>query len=238
MEILETITWDKLQNGLIPAIVQDFQTHEVLMLAFMNKDALKLSLQTGYAHYFSRTKNRLWKKGEQSGHTQEIIECYLDCDKDTILLKVKQKGVACHSGNQTCFFNQLALDSKTNSITQKSPQTLDSSRIYGAIDSLYHTLLERKNADSTTSYTASLYHKGENTIAKKIIEEAAELGFAIKDNDSKEIIYEAADLLYHSLVGLVYRDLNPDLVKQEIARRFGLSGIDEKKARKDNDANL
>ena len=123
MNILETIAWDKLQNGLIPAITQDYLTNEVLMLAFMNKEALKLSLQSGYAHYFSRTKNRLWKKGEQSGHTQEIIECYLDCDKDTLLLKVKQEGVACHTGNQTCFFNQISLDT----ITQKSQNTSSNS---------------------------------------------------------------------------------------------------------------
>lgn len=227
MNILETIAWDKLQNGLIPAITQDYLTNEVLMLAFMNKEALKLSLQSGYAHYFSRTKNRLWKKGEQSGHTQEIIECYLDCDKDTLLLKVKQEGVACHTGNQTCFFNQISLDT----ITQKSQNTIDTSKLYGAVDTLYHTLLERKNANPNTSYTASLFHKGENTIAKKIVEEAAELGFAIKDKESKDIIYEAADLLYHSLVGLAYRDLSPDLVKQEIIRRFGLSGIEEKNSR-------
>lgn len=228
MQILEQIAWDKLQNGLIPAIAQDYQTNEVLMLAFMDKEALKVSLQTGYAHYFSRTKNRLWKKGEQSGHTQEIIEFLLDCDKDTLLLKVKQKGVACHTGNQTCFFNKLTKDS----IDTDSSNTLDTSAIYGVVDTLYHTLLERKNANPDTSYTASLYHKGENTIAKKIVEEAAELGFAIKDKNSKEIIYEAADLLYHSLVGLAFSNINQDLVKQEIARRFGLSGIDEKNSRK------
>ena len=227
MNILETIAWDRLQNGLIPAITQDYLTNEVLMLAFMNKEALELSLQSGYAHYFSRTKNRLWKKGEQSGHTQKIIECYLDCDKDTLLLKVKQEGVACHTGNQTCFFNQISLDT----ITQKSQNTIDTSKLYGAVDTLYHTLLERKNANPNTSYTASLFNKGENTIAKKIVEEAAELGFAIKDKESKDIIYEAADLLYHSLVGLAYRDLSPDLVKQEIIRRFGLSGIEEKNSR-------
>lgn len=228
MQILEQIAWDKLQNGLIPAIAQDYQTNEVLMLAFMDKEALKVSLQTGYAHYFSRTKNRLWKKGEQSGHTQEIIEFLLDCDKDTLLLKVKQKGVACHTGNQTCFFNKLTKDS----LSTDSSNTLDTSTIYGVVDTLYHTLLERKNANPDTSYTASLYHKGENTIAKKIVEEAAELGFAIKDKNSKEIIYEAADLLYHSLVGLAFSNINPDLIKQEIARRFGLSGIDEKNSRK------
>ncbi|OCR20309.1 bifunctional phosphoribosyl-AMP cyclohydrolase/phosphoribosyl-ATP pyrophosphatase [Helicobacter pullorum] len=228
MQILEQIAWDKLQNGLIPAIAQDYQTNEVLMLAFMDKEALKVSLQTGYAHYFSRTKNRLWKKGEQSGHTQEIIEFLLDCDKDTLLLKVKQKGVACHTGNQTCFFNKLTKDS----LNIDSSNTLDTSVIYGVVDTLYHTLIERKNANPDTSYTASLYHKGENTIAKKIVEEAAELGFAIKDKNSKEIIYEAADLLYHSLVGLAFSNINPDLIKQEIARRFGLSGIDEKNSRK------
>ena len=101
------------------------------------------------------------------------------------------------------------------------------------MDTLYHTLLERKGADPKTSYTAKLYHKGENTIAKKIVEEAAELGFAIKDRDSKEIIYEAADLLYHALVGLSYRDVSPDLVRQEIVRRFGLSGIAEKESREE-----
>ncbi|WP_299548427.1 bifunctional phosphoribosyl-AMP cyclohydrolase/phosphoribosyl-ATP diphosphatase HisIE [uncultured Helicobacter sp.] len=230
--ILEQILWEKC-GGLIPAIVQDHKTKEVLMLGFMNKEALELSLKTGFVHYFSRSKERIWKKGEQSGHTQKILSVALDCDKDSILIGIEQQGVACHTGKKSCFFNIINL--KENKIDSNMESKIDSnvSAIYGAVDTLYHTLLERKGADPKTSYTAKLYHKGENTIAKKIVEEAAELGFAIKDNAREEIIYEAADLLYHSLVGLAYKELSPDLVKQEILRRFGLSGIDEKNAREE-----
>lgn len=228
--ILKQIAWEKL-NGLIPVIAQDYKTQEVLMLAFMNQEALSLSLQSGFAHYFSRSKQRIWKKGEQSGHTQKIHKILLDCDKDSLLLKVEQKGMACHTGAKSCFFHCI---NQENIIEDSaSASKTDMSAVYGVIDTLYHTLQMRKNADSKTSYTASLYAKGENTIAKKIVEEAAELGFAIKDKDSKEIIYEAADLLYHALVGLSFREISPDLVKQEIARRFGLSGIEEKNSRKE-----
>lgn len=227
--ILKQIAWEKL-NGLIPAIAQDYKTQEVLMLAFMNQEALSLSLQSGFAHYFSRSKQRIWKKGEQSGHTQKIHQVLLDCDQDSLLLKVEQKGVACHTGAKSCFFNHI---NQENIIGDSTLPKTDMSAVYGVVDTLYHTLQTRKGADSKTSYTASLYAKGENTIAKKIVEEAAELGFAIKDKDSKEIIYEAADLLYHALVGLSFRGISPDLVKQEIVRRFGLSGIEEKNSRKD-----
>ncbi|WP_297811092.1 bifunctional phosphoribosyl-AMP cyclohydrolase/phosphoribosyl-ATP diphosphatase HisIE [uncultured Helicobacter sp.] len=227
--ILKQIAWEKL-NGLVPVIAQDFKTQEVLMLAFMNQEALELSLQSGFAHYFSRSKQRIWKKGEQSGHTQKICEILLDCDKDSLLLKVEQKGVACHSGAKSCFFHLI----NQEGILEDTLESKDMSEVYGVIDSLYHTLQERKGADSQTSYTALLYSRGENTIAKKIVEEAAELGFAIKDKDSKEIIYEAADLLYHSLVGLSFCNIAPDLVKQEIMRRFGLSGITEKESRQEN----
>lgn len=233
-EILKSIAWEKL-NGLIPVVVQDYQTQAVLMLAFMNKEALELSLQSGFAHYFSRSKGRIWKKGEQSGHTQKIHEVLLDCDKDSLLLKVEQKGVACHSGAMSCFFNAITAQ---GIVADLSLLQKDMSAVYGAVDSLYHILQERKGADCKTSYTASLYSKGENTIAKKIVEEAAELGFAIKDKDSKEIIYEAADLLYHALVGLSFRDISPDLVRQELARRFGLSGIEEKNSRNRNEGLL
>ena len=229
-EILEQIAWEKL-GGLIPAIAQDYKTKEVLMLGFMNQEALKLSLQSGFVHYFSRSKERIWKKGEQSGHTQKIHALTLDCDKDSLLIAVEQKGVACHTSAKSCFYHTISLTDST--IQESCDSALNTQAIYGAVDTLYHTLLERKGADPKTSYTAKLYHKGENTIAKKIVEEAAELGFAIKDKDYKEIIYEAADLLYHALVGLSFRDISPDLVKQEIVRRFGLSGIAEKESRKD-----
>lgn len=226
--ILEQILWDKC-GGLIPAIAQDYKTKEVLMLGFMDKEALELSLKTGFAHYYSRSKKRIWKKGEQSGHTQKILSAALDCDRDSILMEVEQQGVACHKGVKSCFFQSIDLNNLT--IESKIESKINTSAIYGAIDVLYHILLERKNADSQTSYTAQLYQKGENAIAKKIVEEAAEFGFALKDDQAQEIIYEAADLLYHSLVGLAYKDISPDLVRQEIMRRFGLSGIDEKNAR-------
>lgn len=231
-EILEQILWDKC-GGLIPAIAQDHKTQEVLMLGFMDKEALELSLKSGFVHYYSRSKRRIWKKGEQSGHTQKIISLALDCDKDSILISVEQQGVACHTGEKSCFFNIINTKEGKLDSNMESKINFNASAVYGVVDVLYHTLLERKGADPKTSYTAKLYCKGENTIAKKIVEEAAELGFAIKDDTREEIIYEAADLLYHSLVGLAYKDISPDLVKQEILRRFGLSGIDEKNARVD-----
>lgn len=226
-EIIKQIAWDKL-GGLIPAIAQDYKDHAVLMLGFMDKEALRLSLESGFVHYFSRSKGRIWKKGEQSGHMQKIHSIALDCDKDSLLIQVEQIGVVCHTGAKTCFFNTINKDFKLQGALKPSVNT---DVIYGAVDVLYHTLQERKSADSTSSYTAQLYQKGENTIAKKIVEEAAELGFAMKDKKRDAIIYEAADLLYHALVGLAYCDIAPDLIRQEIARRFGLSGIDEKNAR-------
>jgi phosphoribosyl-ATP pyrophosphohydrolase/phosphoribosyl-AMP cyclohydrolase len=211
-------------GGLVPVIVQDVDTNEVLMLAYMNKEALELTQETGYAHYFSRSRNKLWKKGESSGNTQEVKEILVDCDNDTILLKVKQNGPACHTGRKSCFFTNL----QTGEITIDKEEEIE----YNFIDKLYHTLLERKNADPNTSYVASLYHKGENSILKKVAEEAAELCFAVKDNDRHEIIYEAADLAFHTLVALAYRNIHPEAVLEELKRREGVSGIEEKKNRK------
>ena len=217
------IDWSK--NPTIPAIAQDSQTLEVLMLAYMNEEAYNLTLQTGYAHYFSRSRQRLWKKGETSGHTQKVLDMLIDCDGDTILLKIEQKGVACHTGRKSCFFTSVTQD-KVISQPQK-----DASQIYGAVDTLYHTILERKNSSSGKSWTKKLLDDKE-LLLSKITEEADELAVAIDRESDEQVIYEAADLLYHSLVGLGYRDISPDRVKQEIARRFGTSGIVEKESRK------
>lgn len=217
-----SIQWSKL-GGLIPAITQDYFSGEVLMQAYMNEDALSLTLQTKIAHYFSRSKNRIWKKGEESGNIQEVYTLALDCDKDSVLLGVKQHGVACHTGKRSCFFNIILENNKDLSFKDNT------------ILELYQTLLERKQtANTDKSYTAQLLNKGETTIAKKIVEEAAELGFAIKDKDTKEIVYEAADLLYHALVGLVASNVEPTLVCKEIKRRFNKSGIEEKLSRNTN----
>jgi len=219
---VEKIDFSK-NNGLIPVVVQDFDTNEVLMLAYMNEEALKKTLDTGYAHYFSRSRNKLWKKGESSGNTQEIKDIFIDCDNDTILLKVNQTGPACHTGRKSCFFTNL----KTNEITMDKEEEIE----YNFIDKLYHTLLDRKNANPETSYVSSLYHKGENSLLKKIAEEAAEFCFAVKDNDKKEIIYEAADLAFHTLIALALKNIHPEAVLEELKRREGLSGIEEKKNR-------
>ncbi len=225
--MIEKIDFEK-QGGMVPVITQDNETNEVLMLAYMNKEALELTLSTNFAHYFSRSRQRIWKKGESSDHTQEVVSISLDCDNDTILLKVKQKGVACHTGRKSCFFTDL----KTGDIT--SDVEVDTSAAYGVIDTLYHTLLEKKNDDPKKSYTSKLLNGKQNSMLKKIVEEAGEFSFAVKDDNEEEIIYEAADLMYHCLVAMASKNISPDRVKQELARRFGMSGIEEKNSRKED----
>ncbi len=212
-------------KGLLPAIAQDANTKEVLMLGFVDEEAVNLSLTTGYAHYYSRSKQRIWKKGEESGHLQKIADVLTDCDNDTVLYIVEQIGVACHTGARSCFFKSI----KTNERVLESE--IDTTQIYGAIDTLFHEIESKKFGDPANSYTAKLFSKGENTIYKKIAEEAAELCFAVKDKNKNEIIYEAADLVYHALVGLSFSGVSPELVKTEIRRRFGVSGIVEKSSR-------
>lgn len=219
------IDWDK--NPLIPAIAQDSETLEVLMLAYMNQEAYTLTLESGYAHYFSRSKQRIWKKGESSHHTQEVKEMLLDCDGDTIILKIHQNGVACHTGTKSCFFTSVTQQKR---ILEKE---VDTDALYGVVDTLYHTILERKNApEERKSWTKKLLND-KVLMLSKIKEEADEVCVAIDQESDEQVIYESADLLYHTLVGLGYREISPDRVKQELARRFGLSGIVEKESRKE-----
>lgn len=227
MSMIDKIDWEKM-NNLIPVVTQEVNTNEVLMLAYMNKEALELTLKTKVAHYFSRSKQRIWKKGESSGHIQNVHEILLDCDNDTVLLKVEQIGVACHTGRKTCFFTNLETNEEITKVE------VDTTSAYGIIDTLYHTICERKNANPKESYTSKLLNGKENSMLKKIVEEAGELTFAVKDNDEEEIVYEAADLVYHCLVAMASKNISPDRVKQELARRFGLSGIEEKNSRKED----
>ncbi len=213
------------QGGLVPVVVQEAKTNEVLMLAYMDEEAYNLTLQTGFAHYFSRSKQRIWKKGESSGHTQKIVDILVDCDNDTVLLIVEQEGMACHTGRKSCFFTSVTNEKVVSDVQ------VDTSAAYGVIDTLYHIILERKNDDPSKSYTAKLLQGKENSMLKKIVEESGEFTFAVKDNDEEEIIYEAADLVYHMLVALASKNVSPDRVKQELGRRFGMSGIEEKNSR-------
>lgn len=222
------INWEK--NPLIPVIVQNIKDSKVLMLAYANKESFELSLKNGLAYYFSRSKKRIWKKGEESGNFQIIKKVYIDCDRDTILFIVEQNGVACHTGNLSCFFQEIKQENikKLDSLNNVN---LAKNLPYSAIDKLYHILQDRKSQSDDSSYTAFLYQKGENGIGKKIAEEAAEFAFSLKDNNENEIIHECADLIYHILVGLSYRDISPDRVMQELENRFGLSGLEEKRNR-------
>ena len=238
--VAKSIDWQKV-GGLLPVVVCDHATNEVLMLAYMNEEALSLTLSSRYAHYFSRTKNRIWKKGEESGNTQEIKAAFLDCDNDTLLLKVVQNGgAACHTGARSCFFNEINLENLEIS-DQKSEVKKPR---YGVIDELYHVIEDRKlNADPQSSYVASLFKKGENQILKKVGEEAGEFIMAAKDlsfakqtkqdvqKAKDDLIYEAADLCFHALVALSSHNIHPDAVKNELAKRFGMSGIEEKRSR-------
>ena len=217
------INWQK--TPLIPAIAQDFETNQVLMLAYMNEEAYNLTLKTGYAHYYSRSRQRLWKKGESSNHTQEIKDILLDCDADTIVLKIKQNGVACHTGTKSCFFTSVLQNRRV------LEQEIETDSIYGVVDTLYHTILERKSStDTKKSWTKKLLDN-RDLMLSKIKEEADEVCVAIESESDEQVIYESADLLYHTLVGLGYRDITPDRVRQELARRFGTSGIEEKEGR-------
>jgi phosphoribosyl-ATP pyrophosphohydrolase/phosphoribosyl-AMP cyclohydrolase len=220
--MLDSINWEKV-NGLLPVIAQEQKSGIVLMLAYMNKEALELTIKTKLAHYYSRTKKRLWKKGEESGHIQKIEDMFLDCDNDTLLIKVMQVAdTACHTGEKSCFFTNLISGEKVSFSNNN------------VLEKLYSIIKSKIEEDPNISYTAKLFNKGENEIVKKVIEEAGEFCFSIKDNDRDNIIYELADLTYHLLVALAYRDIKPDEIKIELKRRFGTSGIDEKNSRKNS----
>ena len=217
------IDWNK--TPLIPAIAQDHENNEILMLAYMNEEAYTLTLSTGYAHYFSRSKQRIWKKGESSKHTQEVKDMLLDCDGDTLILKIHQNGVACHTGTKSCFFTSVMQEKRV------LEQEINTEALYGVVDTLYHTILERKNASKEEKSWTKKLLDDKALMLSKIREETDEVCVAIDEESDEQVIYESADLLYHTLVGLGYRNISPDRVKQELASRFGMSGIREKEGR-------
>lgn len=183
------------EKGLIPVIVQDFQTKDVLMLAYMNEEAISETIETGYATYFSRKRQQLWKKGETSGHYQFVKSIAYDCDQDSILLQVEQIGVACHIGKWSCFNDQIDL---TNRLRNRSENELNE-----MITDLYNTVLNRKENPKVGSYTNYLFEKGIDKILKKIGEEASEVIIGAKNEGNEELIFEICDLVYHLTVLMV-----------------------------------
>jgi phosphoribosyl-ATP pyrophosphohydrolase/phosphoribosyl-AMP cyclohydrolase len=189
------------EHGLVPAIVQDAHTREVLTLAYMNAESLARTLETGETWFWSRSRNELWHKGATSGNTQHVVSIASDCDDDAIVVLVDPAGPACHTGARSCFDLDIEHDRD------------------GLLHELYDLIESRKHERPAGSYTTYLFDKGLDKILKKLGEESAETIIAAKNEDPKQLVAEVADLLYHLLVLLVARDVNLDDVRDELARR-------------------
>ena len=199
---LKWMDFKKNSDGMVPVVVQDYRTDEVLMLAYMNEEAFDTTVNTGRMTYFSRSRNELWTKGMTSGHIQYVKSLTADCDFDTILAKVSQVGVACHTGNPTCFFNEIV----KKEYVEKNPLKV--------LEDVYGIILDRKANPKEGSYTNYLFDKGIDKILKKVGEEATEIVIAAKNPEPEEIKYEISDFLYHMMVlmaekGVTWEDITP-----------------------------
>lgn len=219
MNIGSIMDLDKLKfnnEGLIPVIVQNIEDGQVLMFAYGNRQSIDLTIETKQAHYWSRSRNKIWMKGEESGNTQELIDIYYDCDSDVLLYLVKQTGVACHTKNKTCFYRKLDGAEKSSPIFNSRSM----------INDVYEVIEDRKNNIKEGSYVSGLFNKGIDKILKKIGEEAGETVIAAKNRDKDELIYEITDLWFHSLIAMSYFDIKPDEIDRELKKRFGKSKKD------------
>ena len=240
---IKAVKFDK--EGLVPAIAQDAATGAVLMQAYMNAEALEKTLATGQAHYWSRSRKKLWRKGEESGHTQSVAKAFYDCDGDSILLQVVQTGPACHTGNQTCFFNEMKVNrqstdgDKSVSASGKrrfwaeeaycdvrdeaeNPSFRGDHALFAPSAVLYDiaaTIKDRKANPQAGSYTNYLFDKGVDKICKKVGEEASETIIAAKNKDNVEMANEISDLLFHLLVLCENQGLEIDGVFKVLAER-------------------
>ena len=221
---LEEIDFKYNQQGLMPAIVQDYQTKDVLMVAYVNQETLKLSLEKGETVFYSRSRQEIWHKGETSGNTQEIKEIYYDCDQDTILFMVDPAGPACHTGETSCFYRKIAeeTDAKAAEMMKLEQQAQNIEAEFETekvVDFLYDLILSRKEEMPEGSYTTYLFEEGIDKILKKVGEESAEVIIASKNEPDDELIYESADLVYHMLVLLAERGITPDQIREELKKR-------------------
>ncbi len=206
-------------QGLLPCIVQDWLDGTVLMLGFMNQEAWDKTQASQRVHFWSRSRQQIWKKGETSGHELLLKEVFLDCDRDTVLVKAQPIGPTCHTGTRSCFFQPMTA-------TSDSAAPIPSGTAWGGIvQRLYETIMHRKAHPSSDSYVSKLLQEDVDRILKKIVEESGEVVLAGKNSSREEIIYEMADLWFHSLVMLGHYAIPPEEIYQELGKRFGKSGI-------------
>lgn len=214
------------ERGLVPCVVQDADAGTVLMVAWMNEEALALTRATGQVHFWSRSRQALWKKGETSGHTLALVELRLDCDGDTLLARARCAGPACHTGATSCFFRPDATAGGAAPAEDDGPPPAH------VVDRLAALLEARRDrATAEKSYTRALLDGGMPKILAKLAEEHGELAAELPDGPDDKVVHEAADVLFHLLVGLTARRIPAARVWAELGRRFGVSGHDEKAAR-------
>ncbi len=210
-------------KGLVPAIIVDNNTNDVLMLAYMNEEAYKKTIATKETWFYSRSRQALWNKGATSGHRQKVQSIEIDCDNDTLLIRVTPLGPACHTGEKTCFFQEVNLENG-----EMTKQTETRNRKATSPGLIFHTVMkeveERKHTTVENSYTNYLFSKGIDKISKKVIEEAGEVIIAAKNSDKQEIINECSDLLYHCFVLLAEQNISLYDVEAELKKRFAKKG--------------
>lgn len=192
------------RDGLIPAVVTDYLSGKVLMVAYMNRESLEISMSEGRTCFWSRSRKELWRKGETSGNIQEIVDITADCDCDTLLVSVKKTGPACHTGKESCFFNKVY---ESDTLREFS------------LDGLYELIYGRKTEGKEGSYTTYLFEKGMDKILKKVGEESTEVIIAAKGGDRAETIYEVSDLVYHTMVMMVEMGITNEDILKELASR-------------------
>ncbi|MEG2639305.1 MAG: bifunctional phosphoribosyl-AMP cyclohydrolase/phosphoribosyl-ATP diphosphatase HisIE [Clostridiales bacterium] len=208
-EVLKEIKWN--HHGLVPAVAYDTLSGQVVMLAYMNEESFNKTVETGYAHYFSRSRECLWKKGETSGHLQKVLSIKLDCDGDTVLLEIQQEGAACHTGNKSCFYRELK--------DGKWVEAQENTSVARGMAVEYAIVKERGENPVEGSYTNYLLNKGVDKILKKVGEECTEVVIAAKNHSHEEVTYETADLIYHLSVLLYEQGLTWDEIGAEILKR-------------------
>lgn len=231
---LDRIRWNA--DGLAPVVAAEARTGQVLMHAWLNREALSAALAERRAVYWSRSRGRLWRKGEESGNVQELVDVYLDCDDDTVCYRVRQRGEgACHTGRGSCFFQRLDRGEWRIAEAPLPGGGADGAR--DVLAELAGVLERRKTADPKKSYVAGLHDRGLNAILEKVGEEAVETILAAKDFDGGDggaVLRETADLWFHSMVMLSHLDLKPAQVLAELENRFNMSGLEEKASRDRN----